>query len=1106
MTAGNPANRRVFLIEFVAQDDPIVEALNNITAQLTTLVDHIAKASASVSHLGTHLEKNAREGARVQRASSRVWTDSLVAVGAAYLWLRKVIGGMITSAYELGEVVARTTRVFEQSGASARNLAGAYLDMGRNAAEFMRASVALERANIRGEQSIKNMTVVAFQFGKVMGVSTERAAELLAELRMRLQLTEEQLKKTASAAATLARELNASNEAIMSALKAAPGVVQTFNIEQHALMGFATAFERAGMVGAQSGQFLNTTLTKLADVTQRYKLNLMGVNSEQLTAALQTKDYGKAMDVFTQAVGKDANAWAKRMRILKLASEEEIAMFMNLARNRNQAVNAMREAERAYHDTTNLSRIFGMVTGHLVEQLKLLWEEIRAVGTKIGIFLAPILSTGVMLLRSLVAVLHIIPTPIVGLVGALAVLGISVLGGIVIFGKLLRVFDDLRETFHKTTARMGSFIGEFIKGQTYANSFSMMLRDVGRALARGKWASARNHISLYVAEKVKAIAVTGQSTIATLMENKALMANVTIKKTLIATNKMFIAVQEVANAFLYKGWTAGVLAAKGALMQAFGMKAAASATSWYAIAAAGATAATTALTTALYSIPVIGWIAAAVVGLALALYGLYKMLTSTSRSIKVFGIILAAAFFPLTLTLGVLYALYKILSFLWNLVKAFVSGWLDAMAEILAPLNELYDMFARVYDMFAEMLGLDGEGFFRGVSSMVKSLTLWFHKLIPFVHWIVKGIQILAAILIGAFTAVKIALEPVIVALKQLWGEISAAFHPLTKLFGDSGESGMAFKWVMLAIANTVTDVLVPILQTLIVPLRFIIAFISATVNALGVLFAVLTGDFEAMWGAYARLKSSLMGLIAPFVELGETIIGIAKRVWNALFGSSLFHIKEGIEAVMPYLEALLAPFKLILGAADTVKVALGGMWDSVKEGAGAAFDKVKEFAGAPFKAVGDAAGWLYDKLFGSGFLHINEGVLSAMSSLGNLTGSFRGFGETVGEIRSMVQGLLEAMNATGIAPTVGVPALPTPAPAAARARAAAVTTVAARTALAGREGGAAAAAAELPELQITVPVIMDGEQIATAVARVTREQLIRHGNTPGGAMRGVPI
>lgn len=1111
MTAGSPANRRVFLIEFVAQDDPIVDALNNITTQLTELVDHIAKANASVTLLGTDLEKNAQQGARAQRSASLIWTDSLLVVGAAYLWLKKVIGGMITSAYELGEVVARSTRLFNQSGASASALAESYLDMGRNASEFMRASILMERANIRGEESLRNMTTTAFQFGKVMGISTEQAAESLAKLRMRLQLTEQQLIKTASAAATLARELNVSNEALFSAQNIGAGAIQTFQLEQHALMGFAGAFERAGLVGSKSGAFLNKTFTQLADVTQKYKLSLMGVNTEQLQAALQTKNYEAAMGVFTNAVGNNAQAWAKRMRILKLASEDEIAAFINLAKNREQSINMMRESEKAYNDSTNLSRIFGTVTGHLVEQLKLLWEEITAVGTKIGIFLAPILSAGVMLLRSLVAILHIIPTPIVGLIGAFGVLGISLLGGLFAFGKLVKLLGYFREGLSDSVSTLHGYIRATLKAAETKGTFA-------NALAKARWnlnanrpayGNAIQHLVSYAAAQGLSAIATVKNTIAMIQQSAVMERFLILQKFLAAATAALTWAEEILVVVRKQGVLAGLAAFKVSLLAALGYQTGAAAAGQYAAATGAATTATAAFSTALYSIPVIGWIAAGVTGLALALYGLYRMLTSTSESVQKWGIVLGVIFFPLTMAIAWIWMFVKALKFLWNVGEAVFGGLGDVLGEMLAPLDDLYKVFQRLYASFTRLFGLDSSSFFESIRKGSAFLFRIWSYLNPQFRIAIAAVRILGAMVVGFFSAIYEAMIPVVREFKILWNTIVEVLEPLGGLFDSVGNSSWSMTGIMMGVAKTVADILVPVFKIVAAVLRVVIGSIQATISAFRVLYNAFFGTTKDMRAAFEDLERAILNIMRAIVSPFESIWNLAVRTKKALFGSSFLHIKEGIMEILPYIEMLLSPFDLMLKGADVVKSALGGMWDSVKDGAGEAVKKVTEFAGAPFKAIGEAASWVKGLLFGSGFLHIKEGVMEAVSSVGSLEGSFKGFGDLVGQTQAVVAGLMQTLSAAGVGPTVGVPVSTLPSPVAARARADAVTAVAARTLTLGTEGGAGggtAAAGGPSEIRITVPVMIDGEQVATAVARVSKEQLIRHGNAPGGAMRGIPL
>jgi len=91
----------------------------------------------------------------------------------------------------------------------------------------------------------------------------------------------------------------------------------------------------------------------------------------------------------------------------------------------------------------------------------------------------------------------------------------------------------------------------------------------------------------------------------------------------------------------------------------------------------------------------------------------------------------------------------------------------------------------------------------------------------------------------------------------------------------------------------------------------------------------ILVSPFVFMMGAIDSVVEMFEGMMAvitslaapfkPFIELIKSAIGLAWKVKDAIFGSSMFHIKEGAAEIMPHMEKVEGAFTGIQRAAATV-------------------------------------------------------------------------------------------------------------------------------------------------------------------------------------------
>lgn len=200
--------------------------------------------------------------------------------------------------------------------------------------------------------------------------------------------------------------------------------------------------------------------------------------------------------------------------------------------------------------------------------------------------------------------------------------------------------------------------------------------------------------------------------------------------------------------------------------------------------------------------------------------------------------------------------------------------------------------------------------------------------------------------IVGAFNDVFGVIGEVLEPLKAAWDE-------LMKVFGDGGD-GMSSTWK--DVLKAIKDVTVWVFKKLLLPLK------------------------PAIWVVVKAIQA--------LTWVVEKIVGVAKAVKKALFGSSLFHIKEGIDVVK-------GPINVFVGLLERV-------WDIIK--------KISDIATNPFKAIvngvksaasnlpiigglfedtGEEAVKTKEAMKGSGFLGIDTGTKEAAEHLYKMRGPF---------------------------------------------------------------------------------------------------------------------
>jgi len=260
--------------------------------------------------------------------------------------------------------------------------------------------------------------------------------------------------------------------------------------------------------------------------------------------------------------------------------------------------------------------------------------------------------------------------------------------------------------------------------------------------------------------------------------------------------------------------------------------------------------------------------------------------------------------------------------------------------------------------------------------------------------------------------------------------------------------------------------------------------------TAMGVSTAILTG---------LSVAGSFMGGVLLFLLAPLWAIIAATWAWTvALLANPITWIVLAVVAAVALLVGVFMllytywdkVWSFIMMGVNAVVWAFKMLWNVVVSGVKWALKHLWLFMG-PFGWLFKAVGWLKKKLFGSGFLHIDEGVTGAIGSLRKLTNAYGAVGSAAASAYDRASG--EVTVGTAVYPGakmvggIGAGAVPG----------------------AGGAGGVAGVrpggGVSVKEINIPITLVLDGRVIAETIVKVGKEELLRMHSLPRRTMRGVP-
>jgi hypothetical protein len=297
--------------------------------------------------------------------------------------------------------------------------------MGRNAGQFIAASTEFLKMGFKEQEQLQRLSVDAWMFGEVMGMTTAEAAKAMASLVVVTGASEDKLRSLITVAAELRQNFGASTEAIMGGARAMPAMAKELGIQTQQLMGLSAVFERMGMSSSEASGFVGDLVNKLADPRMRWQLQGAGMDTEKLLKSLQnTKGGADSMRAIAEST-KGMSTWLLKSKFG--FTEAQVNTVRQMQDRMAEGTDIMNAADDAYGKTTLLARLFGEATFNLKDQFEFLSESVGAFVTLVGSYLNPILAVILFVMRQVLRVINLIPTPLLAIGGVvIAVVAVMV--------------------------------------------------------------------------------------------------------------------------------------------------------------------------------------------------------------------------------------------------------------------------------------------------------------------------------------------------------------------------------------------------------------------------------------------------------------------------------------------------------------------------------------------------------------------------------------------------------------------------------------------------------------------------------------------------------
>ena len=457
----NGEGKRRFLIEIVGDTDQAVASIEKLSNSLKGLQESVKGSTAKTEANLTGVQNAARGVGKAGEDSAASFLQSAAIVAAASIAMKKGLEATLGAAAELELQIDRVNDVIDRTGASTAAMATSFLEAGRPAGELITAAAEFAKVGAVGQEQLTGLADAAFKFGVITDQSASQAAQTISSFALALNVPPERMERLTSSLALLTEKTGVSADSMRRFVNILGPAATQAGVSETAVLGLSARLGQMGILGSRAiPGFLQ--LFKTLEKRPQKAASIIGVSAEKMQEMLATRPqeaFGMLLAKIKEA-GKDAPKLLERLGVK--GGFAQIAM-QQLAQQGGAVADAMGLAAKGFENTIALEEEFAERSATLAQQMGFLRDQVKALFTRIGSFLVPIVSVLVKGLRALVSVISLIPTPILGIAGLMfgAVAGFVLLANAVVLAtNAMKTMITTTRTFMTMIPGLGKMVGK----------------------------------------------------------------------------------------------------------------------------------------------------------------------------------------------------------------------------------------------------------------------------------------------------------------------------------------------------------------------------------------------------------------------------------------------------------------------------------------------------------------------------------------------------------------------------------------------------------------------------------------------------------------------
>lgn len=375
-------------------------AMSSARSQLKTLKDEGANFSDKMTAVGGAFTT-------VGTSMTKNWTVPLLSAG--------ISAGTFAVKFEdafagVRKTVDATEEEYEQLSDSIMRMAA---EMPTAAEEIAGVMEAAGQLGIQKE-NLESFTEVMVQLGDTTNLSANSAATTLARFANITGMSQENFDRLGSTIVDLGNNFATTEAEISDMALRIAGAGKQVGMTEADIMGVAAALSSVGLEAEAGGTAISKVLTDMSLAVEKGVSSsnkdlqnfakVAGMSSEEFSAAFK-EDAAGALSAFVSGLGSLEENGISAIAMLDEMGITEVRMRDALLRSSGAAdtfTAALETASTAWNENTALTTEAEKRYATTASQLKILWNQIKAVGVQFGEILIPYLKKGVDVVGKLV--------------------------------------------------------------------------------------------------------------------------------------------------------------------------------------------------------------------------------------------------------------------------------------------------------------------------------------------------------------------------------------------------------------------------------------------------------------------------------------------------------------------------------------------------------------------------------------------------------------------------------------------------------------------------------------------------------------------------------